>query len=169
MKLPAFGGWGHVGMRFKLTIVCGLLVAASIGIAASRSLQAADDGDKTPVVISGYITKIDLKKKELLVHGTEANPAAGSQKFQGPGGGHGGGGRGGSSGGRGGGGGNGHGSHSPDEAARDFTINVTPDTLIETEKSALTLTDLALQDYVVVLGNPKGRNFNATSITVSNR
>jgi hypothetical protein len=60
-------------------------------------------------------------------------------------------------------------SQSPEEVARDFTINVTPDTLIETEKSRLALNDVALQDYVVVLGNPKGRNINATSITVSNR
>ena len=154
-------------MKSILTIGCGLLAAASVAIAASRSLEVADGGDKIPVVISGYVTKIDLKKKELMVHGTEVNPAALPQKFQAPGGGRGGGGRGGSPGGRGGGGG--HGSQSPEEVARDFTINVTPDTLIETEKSRLTLADLALQDYVVVLGNPKGRNINATSITVSNR
>ena len=51
-------------------------------------------------MVSGYVSKIDLKKKELTVHGAEVTPAAQPQKFtaassyQAPGGGHGGGGRG---------------------------------------------------------------------------
>jgi hypothetical protein len=87
-------------MKFILTMICGLLVTTSIWIAAPLGLEAMDTGDKPPVVVSGYVTKIDLKKKELTVHGTEVTPAQ-PQKFtaasslQAPRGGHGGGGRGG--------------------------------------------------------------------------
>jgi hypothetical protein len=156
-------------MKFILTIVCSLLATTSIGIAVSHSLGGAD-GDKIPIVISGYVTKIDLKKKELTVNGTEVTPAGQPQKFsavdsfQAPGGGRGGGGRGGSGGGRGGGG-----RGTAAAAARDFSINVASDTIIETEMGKLTLNDLRVQDYVVVLGNPKGKSINATSITVSIR
>ena len=156
-------------MKFILTILCGLLATVSIGIAASHSLEGTDKGDKIPKVISGYITKIDLKKKELTVNGMEVTPAGQPQKFtapvgvQGTGGGRGGG-RGGASGGRGEGGG-----RTPEEAAQDFNVNVTSETIIETEKSTMTLNDLRVQDYVVVLGNPKGKSINATSITVSIR
>ena len=136
-------------MKFILTIAFVLMVTVSAGVAASRSPEGADNGDKIPKVISGYITKIDLKKKELTVNGTEVTPASQPQKFtasesfQAPGGGHGGGGRGGSSGGRGGGGGRGRGSA---EASQDFSINIASDTIIETEKGALTLNDLRVQD-----------------------
>ena len=162
-------------MRIKLilTIVCGLVVTTSIGIAASLGLEAADSDDKIPIVVSGYVTKIDLKKKELTVHGTEVTPPTQPQKFteagssQAPGGGHGGGGRGGTSGGRGG--GAGRGNRTSEEAARDFSIRVGPDTMIQTDKGALTLNDLRVQDYVVVLGNSKGKSINASSISVSIR
>jgi hypothetical protein len=160
-------------MKLILTIVCGLAVTASIGFAASLGLEAADTGDKTPFVISGYVTKIDLKKKDLTVHGTEVTPPAQPQKFaaagsfQAPGGGHGGGGRGGASGGRGG--GSGRGNRTPEEAARDFSVHAGPDTMIQTDKGALTLNDLRVQDYVVVLGDSKGKTINASSISVSIR
>jgi hypothetical protein len=160
-------------MKFIFTIVCGLLVTAAIWIAAPLRLESADTGDKSPVVVSGYLTKIDLKKKELTVRGTEVAPASQSQKFtaassfQGHAGGRGGGGRGGSSGGRGG--GSGSGSKTPEEAARDFSVNVTPDTVIQTDKNSLTLSDLRVQDYVVVLGTSKGKGINATSISVTIR
>jgi hypothetical protein len=157
-------------MKFILTIVCGLMVTASIGIAASLGL---DTGDKPPLVVSGYVIKIDLKKKELTVRGTEVNPAAPAQKvtaassLQAPGGGRGGGGRGGSSGGRGGGGG--RGSRTPEEAEQDFSVKVGPETMLETEKGSLTLNDLRVQDYVLVLGTSKGKSINATSISVTLR
>jgi hypothetical protein len=160
-------------MKFILNIVCGLLVTTSIGIAASMRLEAADTGDKPPLVVSGYVTKIDLKKKEMTVHGTEVIPAGTPQKFteasslQAPGGGRGGGGRGGSSGGRGGGGG--RGSRTPEEADQDFSVKVGTDTMIETEKGSLTLNDLRVQDYVLVLGILKGKSINATSISVTLR
>jgi hypothetical protein len=163
-------------MKFILNIVCGLLVTTSIGIAASMRLEAADTGDKPPLVVSGYVTKIDLKKKEMTVHGTEVIPAGTPQKFtearslQAPGGGRGGGGRGGSSGGRGGGGGGGgRGSRTPEEADQDFSVKVGPDTMIQTEKGSLTLNDLRVQDYVLVLGTSKGKSINATSISVTLR
>jgi hypothetical protein len=159
-------------MKFILTFACVLLATVSIGIAASLNPEGTD-GDKIPIVISGYLTKIDVKKKELTVNGTEVTPAGQPQKFTAEigagvqsGGGRGGGGRGG--GGRGGGGG-GRGGRGSEEAARDFSVNVTSDTVIETEKGTLTLNDLRVQDYVVVLGNPKGKSINATSITVSIR
>ena len=160
-------------MKFILNIVCGLLVTASIGIPASMRLEAADTGDKPPLVVSGYVTKIDLKKKEMTVHGTEVRPAGTPQKFteasnlQAPGGSRGGGGRGGSSGGRGGGGG--RGSRTPEEADQDFSVKVGPDTMIQTEKGSLTLNDLRVQDYVLVLGTSKGKSINATSISVTLR
>jgi hypothetical protein len=156
-------------MKFILTIFCGMLVTASIWIASPLRLQAAD-GDKPPIVVSGYVTKIDLKKKELTVHGSEVVPAGQPQKFtdtrsfQAPGGGRGGGGRGGGAG-RGGGGG--RGSRTPEEAAQDFSVNVTADTMIQTDKGMLTLNDLRVQDYVVVLGVAKGKGINATSISVT--
>jgi len=143
-------------MKYILSMVCGLLAMTSIGIAASRSGEGTNTGEKIPIVISGYVTKIELKKNELMVHGTEVNPAAPPAKFQARGAGR-------------GGGGGGRGSHTPDEAMRDFTVNVTSDTILETEKSKLTLNDLAVQDYVVILANPKGKSIIALSITVSNR
>jgi hypothetical protein len=160
-------------MKFILTIVCGLLVAASIGAPAVLGLGSIDTGDKIPIVVSGYLTKVELKKKELTVHGTEVTPGGTTQKFtsassfQAPGGGRGGGGRGGSSGGRGG--GDGRGSRTPEEAAQDFSVKVSSDTIIQTEKGALTLNDLRVQDYVVVLGTSKGKSINASSILVSIR
>jgi hypothetical protein len=160
-------------MKFILNIVCGLLVTTSIGIATSVRLEAVDTGDKPPLVVSGYVTKVDLKKKELTVHGTEVNPAAPAQKFtaasslQAPGGGRGGGGRGGSSGGRGG--GTGRGTRAPEDADRDFSVNVSSDTMIQTDKGSLTLNDLRVQDYVLVLGILKGKSINATSISVTLR
>jgi hypothetical protein len=160
-------------MKFILNIVSGLMVTTFIGIAVPMRLEAVGDGDKPPLVVSGYVTKIDLKKKELTVHGTEVNPAAPAQKFtaasslQAPGGGRGGGGRGGSSGGRGGGGG--RGSRTPEEADQDFSVKVGPDTMIQTEKGSLTLNDLRVQDYVLVLGTLKGKSINATSISVTLR
>jgi hypothetical protein len=160
-------------MKFIFIAVCGLLVTASIWIANPLHLEAVETGDKSPLVVSGYITKIDLKKKELTVRGTEISPAAPTPKFtavrsfQGPGGGHGGGGRGGASGGRGGGGG--HGSRTPEEEQRDFSVNVSSDTMIQSEKSTLMLNELRVQDYVVVLGTSKGKGINATSISVSLR
>jgi hypothetical protein len=160
-------------MKFILIKFFGLLLIASIWIAVPLSLEAGDTDDKVPLVVSGYVTKIDLRKKELTVHGTEVAPATSPQKFtaasnfQAPGGGHGGGGRGGSSGGRGGGGG--RGGRTPEEAAQDFSVKVGPDTTIQTEKGAMTLNDLRVQDYVVVLGASKGKTINATSISVSIR
>ena len=159
-------------MKFILTTLCGLLVTASIGIAVPVGLEVTDGGDKDPIVVSGYVTKIDLKKQELTVHGTEATPGTLPQRFtaassfQAPGGGRGGGGRGGSSGGRGGGAGRGN---APEETARDFSINVGPDTMIQTEKSTMTFNDLRIQDYVLVLGTLKGKAINATLISVSIR
>jgi hypothetical protein len=158
-------------MKFIFTVICGLLVTTSIWIAAPLGLEAMDTGDKPPVVVSGYVIKIDLKKKELTVHGTEVTPAASPQKFtaassfQAPGGGHGGGGRGGAGGSRGGGGG--RGSRTPEEAAQDFSVKVNSDTMIQTEKGSLTLNDLRVQDYVLVLGTSKGKSINASSISVS--
>lgn len=160
-------------MKFIFITVCSLLVTTLVWIAVPLRLEAVDTDDKTPIVVSGYVSKIDLKKKELTVHGTEVTPAAQPQKFtaassfQAPGGGHGGGGRGGSSGGRGG--GAGRGSRTPEEAARDFNVNVGPETVIQTDKGALTLNDLRVQDYVVVLGTSKGKGINASSISVSIR
>lgn len=160
-------------MKFILNIVCGLIVTTLIGIAVPMRLEAVGDGDKPPLVVSGYVTKIDLKKKELTVHGTEVHPAAPAQKFteasslQAPGGGRGGSGRGGSSGGRGGGGG--RGGRTPEEADQDFSVKVGPDTMIQTEKGSLTLNDLRVQDYVLVLGTSKGKSINATSISVTLR
>ena len=159
-------------IKFILTMTCGLLATASLAIAAAWSPGAESSEDKIPTVISGYVTKIDLKKKELTVHGTEVTPPDQTQKFtaaksfQAPGGGRGGG-RGGGSGGRGGAGGRGNGT--PAQAEQDFSVNVNSDTIIETEKSTMTLNDLRVQDYVVVLGKSKGKNINASSITVSIR
>ncbi len=157
-------------MKSILINVCSLLVTSSIWFGAPLGLEAVDTGDKLPIVVSGYVSKIDLKKKELTVHGAEVTPAAQPQKFtaassyQAPGGGHGGGGRGG-----GRGGGAGRGSRTPEEAARDFNVNVGTETVIQTDKGALTLNDLRVQDYVVVLGTSKGKGINASSISVSIR
>jgi len=157
-------------MKSIFTIAFGLLVTAFVGTAVAL---ASDTGDKPPFVVSGYVTKIDLKKKELTVHGTEVTPAGTPQKFtvgrsfQAPGGARGGGGRGGPSGGRDG--GTGRGSRTPGEADQDFSIKVSPDTMIQTEKGAMTLNDLRVQDYVVVLGTSKGKSINASSISVSIR
>ena len=41
--------------------------------------------------------------------------------------------------------------------------------MIQTETSTLTLNDLRVQDYVVVLGTSKGKGIVATSISVSIR
>jgi hypothetical protein len=153
-------------MKFILNIVSGLMVTTFIGIAVPMRLEAVGDGDKPPLVVSGYVTKIDLKKKELTVHGTEVNPAAPAQKFtaasslQAPGGGRGGGGRG---------GGTGRGTRAPEDADRDFSVNVSSDTMIQTDKGSLTLNDLRVQDYVLVLGTSKGKSINATSISVTIR
>jgi len=152
-------------MKSILAILCGLLVTSSVGIGVPLSLEVPDGGGKDLIVVSGYVTKIDLKKQELTVHGAEATPATLPQKFnpvsglQAPGGGRGGGGRG---------GGAGRGTR-PEEAARDFSVNVGPDTMIQTEKSTMTLNDLRIQDYVLVLGTSKGKSINATSISVSLR
>jgi hypothetical protein len=106
-----------------------------------------------------WVRTPDLKKKELTVHGTEVTPAGSPQKFtadssfQAPGGGRGG----------------GRGGRTPEEAAQDFSVKVSPDTMIQTEKGALTLNDLRVQDYVVVLGTSKGKSINASSISVSLR
>src|SRR6516165_9771733 len=88
-------------MKFILTFACVLLATVSIGIAASLNPEGTD-GDKIPIVISGYLTKIDVKKKELTVNGTEVTPPGQTQKFTAAigagvqsGGGRGGGGRGG--------------------------------------------------------------------------
>jgi hypothetical protein len=155
---------GQVRMKSILAILCGLLVTSSVGIGVPLSLEVPDGGGKDLIVVSGYVTKIDLKKQELTVHGAEATPATLPQKFtpvsglQAPGGGRGGG--------RGGGAGRGN---RPEEAARDFSVNVGPDTMIQTEKSTMTLNDLRIQDYVLVLGTSKGKSINATSISVSLR
>src|SRR4051812_20411867 len=103
-------------MKFILSIAFGLMFTSFVGTTAALG---SDNGDKPPLVVSGYVIKIDLKKKELTVHGTEVTPAGTPQKFtegrsfQAPGGGRGGGGRGGSSGGRDG--GAGRGSRTPGE------------------------------------------------------
>jgi hypothetical protein len=39
--------------------------------------------------------------------------------------------------------------------------------MIQTDKGMLTLNDLRVQDYVVVLGVAKGKGINATSISVT--
>ena len=155
---------GQVRMKSILAILCGLLVTSSVGIGVPLSLEVPDGDGKDLIVVSGYVTKIDLKKQELTVHGAEATPATLPQKFtavsslQAPGAGRGGG--------RGGGAGRGN---RPEEAARDFSVNVGPDTMIQTEKSTMTLNDLRIQDYVLVLGTSKGKSINATSISVSLR
>ena len=163
-------------MKFILSIICGVLLTASIWIFTPLRMNALDVGDKTPLVESGYISKVDLKKKVLTVHGSVISPGAQPQKFKGeaassfqaPGGGRGGGSRGGG-GGRGRGGGRGGGT--PEEELRNFSVYVHPDTVIQTEKDRLTLDELRVQDYVVVLGTAKGKSINvdATSISVSNQ
>jgi hypothetical protein len=158
-------------MKFILTIVCGVLLTASIWIVTPLRMNALDVGDKTPPLVeSGYISKVDLKKKVLTVHGSVVSPGAQPQNFKGeaassfqaPGGGRGGGGRG-----RGG----GRGGGTPEEELRSFSVYVHPDTVIQNDKDPLTLDELRVQDYVVVLGTAKGKSINvdATSISVSNQ
>jgi hypothetical protein len=169
MRLPAI--LEICAMKSMIAVVFGVMVTAFVGTAVGRG---PNSGDKPPLVVSGYVTRIDLKKKDLTVHGSEVTPAGTPQKstahssFQEPGGGRGGGGsRGGASGGRGG--GAGRGNRAPEEAAQDFSVKVSPDTMIQTDKGALTLNDLRVQDYVVVLGTLKGKSINASSISVSIR
>lgn len=157
-------------MKFILTIVCGVMLTASIWIVTPLRMNALDVGDKTPLVESGYISKVDLKKKVLTVHGSVISPGAQPQKFKGesdsssqaPGGGRGGGGRG---------RGAGRGGGTPEEELRNFSVYVHPDTVIQNDKDPLTLDELRVQDYVVVLGTAKGKSINvdATSISVSNQ
>jgi hypothetical protein len=177
-------------MKFSLAVICGVFLASALMVvAAGRNETPAGSDDKAPLVESGYISKIDLKKKMLTVHGyvialpddvpaQKSGSPDGSRSgntsntkgynFQAPGGGgRGGGGRGGSPAGRGG----GRGAPNPDEALRDFSVYVHPDTSIQDEKNTIMLSDLKVEDYVVVLGTPKGKSINvdASSISVSNR
>jgi len=141
--------------------------------------QGQDPAGKAPVVESGYITKIDLKKKVLTVQGyIQSLPAdipgqkpgssrTGVQLSVEEG-------RGNSAAGKNVQTGKNETSAAIDgakpERIREFKVYIGSNTIIQQGTTALELKELSVKDYVMVVGAPKGKvDVVAASIAVSAR
>jgi len=135
-------------MKNSLVAIFGFVLASAVVLGVTQN------GDKAPLVESGVISKIDLPKKILTVRG---NVNSLPEQLPGQ--------RSGNRGNRG------AGVPSAIEDLREFKVYVTADTVIQKDKTTLTLMDLRVNDYVMVVGNKKGKssNVDATSISVSDR
>jgi hypothetical protein len=177
-------------MKTRLVVICGgLILSAGMLVAARQVKDPVKDDDKAPVVESGYITKINLKNNVLTVRGyvgsLPAEPPAAKPGDQGAAGRSGG-----NPGGRRSGGspaaepcaGRASGSNarrgpnvpvggSSPTPLRDFKVYVRADTAIQEGKTVLGLKELKIDDFVMVVGVPKGNaiDLDAASISVSFR
>jgi len=166
-----------------LSALCALLFIPAIPIAAGQRGQ--DPADKAPPVVeSGYITKIDVKKKVLTVEGFVKSVPA-DIPDQKPGskrpsvqvstseapvnsvGGH-------TAGNSEAKGGKNETSVAIDgakpERVREFKVYIGADTIIQQGTTALELKELSVKDYVMVVGTSKGKtDVVAHSIAVSAR
>jgi hypothetical protein len=151
-------------------------------IAASIALPSAFAQNQVPVVNTGQITKIDAKKLTLKVRSDPnqdtttpaARPGGGGRRT-------GAGGRGGGvglpggiglpgagAGRRGGGGGypggGGTGTNTSNQG-REYKVSLTKDTVLKEGDTTITFSSLKVGDHVIISGNPKGSDMEATSIT----
>jgi len=143
--------------RASLVVICGLLLLpAGSSILAAQEKKSAKDDDKEQLVEAGYITKLDLKKKVLSLRGYVSTlPAPNSTPTPG---------------GRGGENGRGRNAGSPETADpfRGFKIYFASNTVVQKGATTLTLMDLKLNDFVMIVGNRRGKSddMDATSIMV---
>jgi hypothetical protein len=152
-------------LKNSLVVIFGLLFAwTGLAVVAIAQKAAAKDDDKVQVAEAGYITKVDFKKKMLIVRGY-VSPLPGEnsgQKGEVPsGGGRGGGRRGGDA---------GRGEANPEES-RMFRIFFSTDTVVQTGTTKLTPMDLSVNQFVMIIGNRKGKteDVDATSILITER
>src|SRR5882724_712383 len=136
--------------RASLVVICGLLLLpAGSSILAAQEKKSAKDDDKEQLVEAGYITKLDLKKKVLSLRGYVSTlPAPNSTPTAG--------GRGGENGrGRNAGGAGGQEAADP---FRGFKIYFASNTIVQKGATTLTLMDLKVNDFVMIVGNRRGKS-----------
>jgi hypothetical protein len=166
-------------MKRRIALLSCFIVAV---VFASGHLSAQNPANDVRVVSTAYITKIDEKKKKLVVKSDPNQPSVAVAGAAPRGNGGGGGGRrggGGGGGGRGGGGRRGGGSPSPTAPAatgtntttattpskgREFKVTLTKETVVTDGDAAIPFEKLKVGDHIVISGISKGNDVEAESI-----
>jgi hypothetical protein len=153
-------------MNGRIVIVFAAALVAIPSVFAQNQVQ---------VVNTAEIEKIDVKKMTLKVKSDPTQPDTTLPSPR-PGGGGGGGRGGGFPGGiglpggggrRGGGGGypGTGGTRTSQPAPREYKVSLTKDTVVKDGDATITLGSLKTGDHIIMTGNPKGNDVEATSIT----
>jgi len=169
-------------MKRRIALLSCFIVAA---VFSSGHLSAQNTTSDVRVVSAAFITKIDVKKKRLVVKSDPNQPsvAVAGAAPRGGGGGGGGGRRGGGGGGVGarGGGGRRGGGGSPTPTAtaatgtntaaattpskgREFKVSVTKETVVTDGDAQMPFEKLKVGDHIVISGITKGNDVEAESI-----
>jgi len=167
-------------MKRKIALLSCFIVAA---VFASGHLCAQNTASDVRVVSTAFITKIDEKKKKLVVKSDPNQPSVAVAGAAPRGGGGGGGRRGGGGGGVGvrGGGGRRGGGGSPTPTAttatgtntaaattpskgREFKVSVTKETVVTDGDAQIPFEKLKVGDHIVISGITKGNDVEAESI-----
>jgi len=144
--------------KASLVVLCGLLLLpAGLSTLAAQEKPSTKGDDKAQLVEAGYITKLDLKKNVLSLRGyvsTLPEEPAGQRSGEGNG--------------RGGRGRNVSSASSQEVADpfRTFKIYFTANTIVQKGTAKLTVMDLKVNDFVMIVGNRRGKSddLDATSI-----
>jgi hypothetical protein len=166
-------------MKRRIALLSCFIVAA---VFASGRLSAQNTASDIRVVSTAFITKIDEKKKKLVVKSDPNQPSVAVAGAAPRGGGGGGGRRGGGGGGGGvrGGGGRRGGGGSPTPTAtattgtstaattpskgREFKVSVTKETVVTDGDAQIPFEKLKVGDHIVISGISKGNDVEAESI-----
>lgn len=147
-------------MKIRVAIAMTVLLAFStLPALAQKKAPDKDKATSKPQILeSGVITKIDLKKMMITVHGVSFSfPEVAPGQSSGAPGGRGG--RGNRDGGDGG--------DSNENTPRDMKIYVSADTFIEKDKTMLKLEDLKEAAEVTVIGTSKGKSGDIDAFSIS--